>query len=96
SFTENFGATVVDALAHGKPAIASKFTPWKELDECKCGWWVSNKPDELATAIRAMAALAPEERAAMGEKGRAIAAAKYSWQAVAAALERKYKEIARR
>lgn len=96
SFTENFGATVVDAMAHAKPVIASRFTPWKELEEHKCGWWVDNKPDVLAGAIRAMAALAPEERAAMGARGRALAAAKYSWPAVAAALERKYKELVRR
>ena len=35
SFTENFGATIIDALAHGKPCIASTFTPWAELNEKK-------------------------------------------------------------
>lgn len=31
SHTENFGATVVDALAHGKPVITSTATPWQEV-----------------------------------------------------------------
>ena len=35
SFTENFGGVVVDALAHGKPVIASKATPWRELECAK-------------------------------------------------------------
>ena len=54
SFTENFGATVIDALAHGKPVIASTATPWRELRDRGCGWWVDNSPESLASAIRAL------------------------------------------
>jgi len=66
SFTENFGATVAEALAHGRPALASRFTPWRILDERKCGWWVDNEPSTLAETLRAVALLDAETLTTMG------------------------------
>ena len=86
SFTENFGATVVDALAHGKPCIASTFTPWEELAARGCGWWVSNEPPVLAEAIREMMDAGDARRRQMGERGQALVREKYTWDAVAASL----------
>lgn len=53
SHTENFGATVVDAMAHGKPVITSTMTPWKIVSDYNCGWWVSNDVDSLSEIGRA-------------------------------------------
>lgn len=83
SFTENFGATVIDAMAHGRPCIASTATPWKALRERGCGWWVDNAPATLAAAIRDMMSAGDAARAEMGERGRAMVAAEYTWSAVA-------------
>ena len=93
SFTENFGATVVDAMAHVKPCIASTFTPWRELRERGCGWWVSNEPARLAEAIEEMISSGDEARCEMGAKGRALVEEKYTWKAVAETMISKYKEI---
>lgn len=93
SFTENFGATVVDAMAHGKPCIASTFTPWRELQERGCGWWVSNEPVQLAEAIREMISVGDVKRRDMGAKGRRLVEEKYTWKAVAETMISKYKEI---
>ena len=93
SFTENFGATVVDALAHGKPCIASTFTPWRELQDNGCGWWVSNEPEKLAVAISEMMSLDDAARRVMGEKGRRLVEAKYTWSAVADTILAKYREV---
>ena len=93
SFTENFGATVVDAMAHGKPVITSTFTPWQEVKEQGCGWWVSNEPERLAAAIREMMSLSDAERGEMGERGRRIVSERYVWSAVAATVMSKYNEI---
>ena len=94
SFTENFGATVIDALAHAKPVIASTATPWRELRDRDCGWWVDNTPGSLASAIRAMILLGDRPRRDMGLRGRALVAEKYTWPAVAAALVRRYNSLA--
>ena len=93
SFTENFGATIVDALAHGKPCIASTFTPWKGLQERGCGWWVSNEPARLAESIVEMMSLDDATRRDMGAKGRRLVEEKYTWDAVAETMISKYKEI---
>lgn len=96
SFTENFGATVLDALAHGKPCIASTFTPWRELPERGCGWWVSNDPAELANTIRVMINVGDEERRKMGERGRRLVEKKYSWPSVAAQMMKGYESVIKR
>lgn len=93
SFTENFGGVVVDALAHGKPVIASTNTPWKELVEHHCGWWVDNSPINLAKAIDRMAETPREELLKMGENGRKLVAAKYTWDAVAAQMHKCYNTL---
>lgn len=94
SFTENFGAVVVDALAHAKPCIASIYTPWQRLQTEGCGWWVDNTPRALAEALQAMMEMPPEERERMGEKGRQFAARCYSWDAIAATLFSAYAKTA--
>ena len=93
SFTENFGATVVDALSHGKPALASIFTPWKILEEYNCGWWVSNEPQDLAKVFRAIVALNWDELNEMGQRGRKLVEEKYTWGAVCDAMVKGYKEL---
>ena len=93
SFTENFGATIVDALAHGKPCIASTFTPWRELEERSCGWWASNEPRNLAAVISEMIALSDDERKQMGERGFCLVQEKYTWSAVSKLMDKEYWRI---
>ena len=93
SFTENFGATVVDAMAHGKPCIASIFTPWKELEDGGCGWWVGNKPESLAKAIREMIETGDIARCEMGERARRLVEMKYTWSAVVKKMTGLYEMI---
>ena len=94
SFTENFGVVVIDALAHGKPVIASKFTPWKVLEEERCGWWVDNSPESLAATLREVCGAAgvralPE----MGERGRKLVEERYSWSAICEKMIEVYKSL---
>ena len=93
SFTENFGATIVDAMAHGKPCIASTFTPWKELQDRGCGWWVSNEPNELAAAICEMMSLTDDTRIKIGERCRQLVEEKYTWDAVVTKMAEEYDRI---
>lgn len=95
SHTENFGATIVDALAHGKPVIAGTRTPWQVVAETGCGWWVENDAATLAKAIGEMAALTDERRAEMGARGRKLVEEKYTWSAVAKAMAKAYAEVCR-
>ena len=59
---ENFGHVILEALAAGCPPIISDRTPWKDLDEKKCGWVVALEDvDGFRTAIEQLNAM-PEER----------------------------------
>lgn len=48
SKSENFGNVIVEALSQGTPAIASKGTPWQQLDEKGAGWWIDATPERIA------------------------------------------------
>ena len=52
SYSENFGNVVLESLSHSIPVISSKYTPWKSLEENKCGFWVENSPNELAAKLK--------------------------------------------
>jgi glycosyltransferase involved in cell wall biosynthesis len=93
SFTENFGATVVDAMAHRKPIITSKFTPWKEVQDRGCGWWTSNEPEKLAKAIMEMIEIGDEKRREMGFRSRKLVEEKYTWDAAAKMVLSEYRKL---
>lgn len=93
SLSENFGGVVVDALSRGVPAIASKATPWAELEAARCGWWTEGDARSLSEALRCAMSLSDDERAEMGARGRALAAAKYTWRATCATMLAAYARL---
>jgi glycosyltransferase involved in cell wall biosynthesis len=94
SFTENFGAVVAEALAMGRPVIASRGTPWQVLGEAGCGWWVAPDQAGLAGAIADLARTSPATLSRMGALGRDLAARDYSWDRVATQMARLYAGLA--
>lgn len=102
SLTENFGGVVIDALAHGKPVIASEFTPWRELEKERCGWWVELPGEKakcqgegeqgttLDSALRE--AMVRKDLREMGARGRKLVAERYTWPAVCDRMIKGYEE----
>ena len=77
SHTENFGIVVAEALAHSRPVVVSRGTPWSEVEARNCGRWVENDPASLAEAIRDVGT---RDRVAMGKLGRAWMIEAFSWE----------------
>jgi glycosyltransferase involved in cell wall biosynthesis len=84
SHTENFGMAIAEALQAGRPVLTTRGTPWRELPECECGWWVELSPEALDGALRDATGSAPERLRAMGARGQALIRECYSWESVAA------------
>ena len=90
SRSENFGLVVAEALACGKPAIATHGAPWQVLEnapgEGRLGWWVETSSAGLATAIGALCACSDEDLDDMGCHGRIYAWRELSWNKAASAI----------
>ena len=93
SFSENFGAVVVDALAYGIPVITTVATPWQELVSHRCGWWVDIGVEPLARALQTAMAMSDGERWEMGVNGRRLVEDKYTWEAVAVRMRAVYAQV---
>lgn len=91
SLQENFGMTILEAWLMRTPTIATKTTPWRELETHHCGWWVENTPEALAAAIHEALTLPESELTLMGENGYRLLHAKYSAEKVAAQMIRLYR-----
>ncbi len=79
SHTENFGNVYVESLASGTPVVASKGTPWSEVEKANCGKWVNNSVEETAQAIIDMLG---ENREQMRANSKNLAE-KYDWRNIA-------------
>lgn len=79
SYSENFALVVPEALSYGIPVIATTATPWIELLEAGCGWWVEPGSQGITGALRQAVLTEPSKLAAMGERGRRMVEERYSW-----------------
>ena len=90
---ENFGNVIVEGLVRGIPCIATTGSPWKDLTDHKCGWWVSYSQDAINQAVRSAIETPVEELFAMGERGKKLMKEKYSIEAVSLQMKRLYEWI---
>ncbi len=96
SFSENFGLVVPEALAAGVPCIASLGTPWSEMVNQRCGWWVENTPESLAEVLRSVMETDSAALCAMGRRGRAWVEDAFGWGSVARRYVGLYTRVAAR
>lgn len=90
SKSENFGMVVPEALIQGVPVIASKGTPWSDLETFDCGWWVDNDIDTLISTLLIAINLSEQDRLGMGERGRTLVLRHYSIKSVSLRMKQLY------
>ncbi len=80
SVTENFGIVVVEALTCETPVITTTGTPWKELQQHHCGWWVAPSVSGVTLAIAEAVNTPREPLRQMGVNGRRLVESSYTWR----------------
>ncbi|HKT81149.1 MAG TPA: glycosyltransferase [Vicinamibacterales bacterium] len=85
SDSENFGTSVVEALAAGCPAVVTRTCPWKQLVDHECGFWVEQNARSIADAIETVVGN-PAARAAMSAKARRFARMRFDRTEIGAAM----------
>lgn len=94
TYSENFGIVVAEALWASVPVITTKGTPWAELNERVCGWWINIGVEPFADAIRKAMSLDSVNLHEMGVRGHALVEEKYTWNAVVKAMIKGYEGVA--
>ncbi len=90
SHHENFGMAYAEALAAGTPVIASRNTPWQEVEKFNCGKWVENTPQKFADAINELLNSDPVQ---MEKNGSGYINEYFNWENLADKFVQKIKQI---
>ncbi|WP_192361942.1 glycosyltransferase [Mesorhizobium mediterraneum] len=91
TLSENFGMTVAESLAAATPVISSKGAPWQMLETKRCGWWIEHGSESLASCLRVAMSISPDERIAMGLRGREWMLQDFSWDSIATRMTESYR-----
>ncbi|MGZ8811423.1 MAG: glycosyltransferase [Thermoanaerobaculia bacterium] len=79
---ENFAIVVAEALGAGLPVITTHGVPWREIEDNRCGWWVSVDANAIRNAIVDAVSRSPDELKLMGSRGRDVVATRYVWPTI--------------
>jgi glycosyltransferase involved in cell wall biosynthesis len=93
TYSENFGIVVAEALASGVPVITTTGTPWRELQEEGCGWWVDPDEENIKGALTDAFRRSEEKLREMGRRGRALVEERYSWERVGRKMVKAYRWV---
>ena len=92
---EGLPIALLEALACGTPAVASRIAPNCEILASPDDGWVVDvgQIGALQAALRAAWQLTPAHRAALAERGRRLVAERFSWEQSVAAVSRMYRDL---
>lgn len=96
TYSENFGIVIAEALASGTPVITTKGTPWKELEEHNCGWYVDIDSEHITKSLQEFLSLTDEQLHKMGKNGRKLVEENYSIENIAIKMKTLYNWIINR
>lgn len=80
---ENLGNVVLEGLVRGIPCIATKGSPWSELQTHHCGWWVPYTQEDITYAVRNALNETDDKLQLLGFNGRKLMEERYSVEVIA-------------
>jgi len=93
SYTENFGITIIEAMACGLPVVISdKVNIWREIQRAGAGLVTACDASEVFHAI-AQILDDPAKAVEMGIQGKELAHNYYNWSVIAPSLLQKYQAL---
>jgi len=92
SYSENFGIVVPEALSFGVPVLTTKSTPWKDLKENNCGWWINTGKVSLKKTLKKIFILNQKQISKMRIKAKRLSK-NYEWPKVAKKFENTYYKL---
>lgn len=90
---ENLGTVILEGLVRHIPCIATTGSPWSELNERECGWWVEYSQEAITKAVEKALEVTEDQLAQMGDNGRMLMEDRYSVEAVTECFEQLYRWI---
>jgi glycosyltransferase involved in cell wall biosynthesis len=93
--SENFGNVVAEALIRGLPVITTTGTPWSDIVDRRCGWYIEPTTAELRRALAEVTETDPATLAQMGARGREYAASNFTLPVVCSGLLKMYESVIR-
>lgn len=90
TYTENFGLTVGESLACGRPVVVSKGAPWEDVVRNRCGWWIDIGREPLTNALREALATPRETLLDMGKRGAKWIRGAFAWDTIGPEMARVY------
>lgn len=90
---ENLGNVIMEALVRRIPCIATKGSPWQELETWNCGWWVDFDQKAITEAIREALHTPEEKLKIMGNNGRRLMEERYEVTSIARRMKWLYEWI---
>ena len=80
---ENLGNVILEGLIRRIPCIATKGSPWEELETHHCGWWVDYSQEAITEAVGKALSCSDQQLQQMGENGRRLVEENYAMPVIA-------------
>jgi len=96
SYAENSPASLLEAMAYGRPVIATRVGGVPDMVKPGVNGWLveAGAVSQLTEALVAASTLAPEELTALGQNAFQTVITSHTWEAAGANVVRLYKTLA--